>query len=570
MFQDSKSQATDGLRSKLSGEPAGLNYSLLAFTILVGFSLRLYWMRTQTPVISFEAEYVRVAENLRAGHGLMSSYGGPETMYAPFYSILIAAVSLVVRNAEFAAHLVSLIFGTCLIIPVFLVTKRVYGLRAAYLSAILAAVYPLLVARAGSIYTEAIYPTFLMTALYFGIRSLELRSLRDYFLCGACFGIAYLTRPEAFAYPVFFAIALLTMAILTKRSAATTFIAPSLVLAGFLLVASPYILFLYANTGQWRLEGKWNINYTSGIRFHSGLNDWEALYGIDENQKEEGPLLDPERFATYTPYSQSWQNKLHYMLLAARGNRQEAFSAFLSTQLGEPFVLMLIAIGLFRHVWSTQRLVHEIVLATMVFSILILVLTAAHVELRYADPFVALTIPWVAKGLEEFGDWARSLAERISPISLSRAGLVGGAAQLAICIPMLALSFADTRTQSEFTIEKASNLSIKQAGLWLRDHEPEPRRVAAMNSIIPFYSSSTLVQFPYGGPSQTLRYFDSRNVDFIALEGHYSNSFPTIGQWFVHGIPDPRAQLVYDSGGSIENRIEIYHWERASSIATVP
>src|SRR5580658_5521816 len=190
----------------IPGAPFITSYGVLVLSLLVGFALRLYWMSTQAPVISFEAEYVRVAENLRAGHGLMSSYGGPETMYAPFYSILIAAVSLVVRNAEFAAHLVSLIFGTCLIIPVFLVTKRVYGLRAAYLSAILAAVYPLLVARAGSIYTEAIYPTFLMTALYFGIRSLELRSLRDYFLCGACFGIAYLTRPEAFAYPVFFAI----------------------------------------------------------------------------------------------------------------------------------------------------------------------------------------------------------------------------------------------------------------------------------------------------------------------------------------------------------------------------
>jgi hypothetical protein len=73
------------------------------------------------------------------------------------------------------------------------------------------------------------------------------------------------------------------------------------------------------------------------------------------------------------------------MLLSARLNREGAYEVFLSTQLGEPFVLIQIAIGLFRHVWSPQRLVHETVLGVMVLSILILVLTGAHVEFRYAE-----------------------------------------------------------------------------------------------------------------------------------------------------------------------------------------
>ena len=551
----------------VSSPPAILTYGVLALSLLVGFALRLYWMSTQAPVISFEAEYVRVAENLRAGFGLMSSYGGPETMYAPLYSLLIAGFSLFARNAEVAAHMVSLVFGTLLILPIFAITFRVYGLRAANLSAILVALHPLLIARSGSIYTEAVYPTLLMAALYWGIRSLELHSAWHYFLCGAFFGFAYLTRPEAFAYPAFFAFALFVMTILTKRNALTTIIAPALVLAGFVLVASPYVFFLHSHTGQWRLEGKWNINYTSGIRFHSGLNDWEALYGIDKNQQEAGPLLDPERFATYTPYSHTWRDTLRYMLLSARLNRQGAYATFFSTQLGEPFVLILIAIGLFRHVWSTQLLIHEIVLGTMVLSILILVLTAAHIEFRYADPLVALTMPWVAKGLEELGDWAHSLAVGLTPSLIPRASLIGIAVQTAICIPMLVLSFADVRTQSEFTIEQASNLSIKQAGLWLRNQKPEAKRVAAMNSIVPYYSSSTLVQFPYGEPSQTLRYFDSRNVDFFVLEGYYSRSLPTIGEWFSHGIRDPRAKLLYDSGGPLDQRVEIYRWERANSAA---
>jgi hypothetical protein len=557
LFQRPESQSTTQLQGSLSSTLAIRTYGLLSLILLLAFSLRLFWMIEKTPVISFEAEYVRVAENLRAGNGLMSSYGGPETMYAPLYSLLIAGVSLVAGNAELAAHLVSLFFGTFLVVPVFFITLRVYGLRAAYLSAILLAVHPLLVARAGSIYSEAVYPTLLTAALYWATPGIA-------YPAGFFFGLAYLTRPEAFAYPVFFALALFVMALFTRRSPATAVVAPGLVLAGFVLVASPYVLFLHSHTGNWRLEGKWNINYTSGSRLHSGLNDSEALYGIDESQQEAGPLLDPERFANYTPYSHSWRDKLRYMLLATKQNREAAYGTFLSPQLGEPIVLILIAVGLFRHVWSPQRLVHETVLGVMVSSILILLLTGAHVEFRYADASVPLTMPWVAKGLEELGDWARSLADGLSSMLAPYATLIGTASQVAICIPMLVLSYLGTRSLSEFTIEQADHLGIKQAGLWLRNQKPEAKRVAAMNSVVPYYSSSTLVQFPYARPAQALRYFDSRNVDFIVLEGSYSNSFPTVAEWLTHGIPDPRAQLLYDSGGPLKSRIEICRWQRTS------
>jgi 4-amino-4-deoxy-L-arabinose transferase-like glycosyltransferase len=561
MLQGFTSQSSKPLQGALSSTLAIRSYGLLALTLFVAFSLRLLWMMRMAPAISFEAEYVCVAENLRAGLGLMSSYGGPETMYAPLYSILIAGVSLVARNAEFAAHLVSLVFGTFLIVPVFFITLRVYGLRAAYLSATLVAIHPLLIARSASIYSEAVYPTFLMAALYWGTRSLELRSAKYYFLCGAFFGLAYLTRPEAFAYPAFFAFALLVMALFTRRGTVTALVAPGLVLAGFLLVGFPYILFLHSHTGQWRLEGKWNINYTAGMRMQSGLGVTQAHDEIDQNGQEVGPLLDPERFAAYTPYRHSLRDKLRYMLLNAKLNRELAYATFLSGAFGQPFLLILITIGLFRHVWSPQRLVYEIVLGIMVLSIFIVVMTAHHVEFRYADPFLSLTIPWVANGLQEFGVWARNMAETLIPDLMPSATFFGIASQVAIFIPMLTLSFADTRSLTEFRIERADYLGIKQAGLWLRSQRPEAKRVAATNSVMPFYSASTFVQYPYAEPAQTFRYFDSRNVNFIVLGGQGSKAFPTMAEWLTHGIPDPRAQLVYDSGGPIEYRIEIYRWQ---------
>jgi hypothetical protein len=77
-----------------------------------------------------------------------------------------------------------------------------------------------------------------------------------------------------------------------------------------------------------------------------------------------------------------------------------------------------------------------------------------------------------------------------------------------------------------------------------------------------------MVQFPYADPSPTLLYLNSKNVDYVVLDGHFSKSYGTVRDWLARGIPDARAQLVYDSGGSLENRVEIYRWEKASSAST--
>lgn len=88
-----------------------------------------------------------------------------------------------------------------------------------------------------------------------------------------------------------------------------------------------------------------------------------------------------------------------------------------------------------------------------------------------------------------------------------------------------------------------------------------------MNSVVPYYSASTLVQFPYAGSRQTMHYFDSRDVNFIVLDGHFSKDIPTIADWLAHGIPSSRAKLVYDSGGAPDSRIEIYTWQKATTLS---
>jgi hypothetical protein len=40
-------------------------------------------------------------------------------------------------------------------------------------------------------------------------------------------------------------------------------------------------------------------------------------------------------------------------------------------------------------------------------------------------------------------------------------------------------------------------------------------------------------------------------------------SRPYLAKWFDEGIPDKRAELIYDVAGSHRVRIKIYHWKES-------
>ena len=252
-------------------------YQPLLWVLLVAFVLRLGWWLFQAPVVSLDgAEYLCAARNLIRGDGYTGCYAGPELMYSPLYPVLVAALSLVVRNVEAAAHIVSVVFGTGLVLVVFLLASQVYGGRVAYIAATLTAVHPVLVKLAGSTYNETVYLPLLVAGIFLGVRAVESAGRKYCILTGALFGFAYLARPEAFAYPIFFALAVLTVAVFRKKNLIAAGLAAALLLGTFVIVGLPYVSFLYRYTRQVRLEGKWNINFTIENRILAGMDYTQA------------------------------------------------------------------------------------------------------------------------------------------------------------------------------------------------------------------------------------------------------------------------------------------------------
>src|SRR5258708_3995779 len=185
-----------------------ISYKWLLVILLVAFVLRLGFMLRFTPVISGDGcEYIRMGIELRDGKPLTGSFDWPETMYGTLYPVLIAGVSKLGFSAEHAAYLLSLLFGIGLVLAAFLLARYVYGTRVGYFAAALFAVFPIFIGLSGSVFNETIYLTLWLFGIYWSIRALYSYRPTDFFLAGVLFGLSTLSRPEAFAYPLFIILA---------------------------------------------------------------------------------------------------------------------------------------------------------------------------------------------------------------------------------------------------------------------------------------------------------------------------------------------------------------------------
>jgi 4-amino-4-deoxy-L-arabinose transferase-like glycosyltransferase len=545
---------------------APVSYKWLVAILLVAFLLRLGFMLQFTPVISGDGcEYIRMGIELRDGKPLTGSFDWPETMYGTLYPVLIAGVSKLGFSAEHAGYLLSLLFGTGLVLAAFLLARYVYGTRVGYLAAALFAVFPIFIGLSGSVFNETIYLTLWLFGIYWSIRALDSFRPRDFLLAGVLFGLSTLSRPEAFAYPVFIILATGIVAVFRKISWLKGLRGAALLFGTWLILMAPYALFQHRHTGQYRFEGKWNINYTLGNRIDEGMGYFQAGFTMDDKLKMIGPLLDSSIYAAYTPYSNSLPTKLRYFAHAIHRNWITTYYELFSVDIGGPITILLVVLGLFGRPWSARRLRHEFILVVMAISIVFLLLTAAHIEHRYAYPLPVIFLLWAAAGLDVFRDW---MARTVSSWGAAVRPFASSAAQatiVAFCAAIVLISFVGMRTDLFFMIQQKNFLGIKEAGQWLHSQPPDAKKMFGFEGRVAYYADATIIIFPYADSATALRYLETKNVDYIVLDSLNIRNMPTMGEWFNKGVPDPRARLVFESGQGTKDQIKIYRWDRSST-----
>jgi 4-amino-4-deoxy-L-arabinose transferase-like glycosyltransferase len=559
------SHAHDELRS-MSAEPVrpgdlepGKFRVLLALLVAAAAAVRIYWLLTHTAVIENEGgEYAHMAESLLSGKGYVGIMGGPNLIYAPLFSILIAALSLVTHDSELAGRIVSLVAGSLLVLSLSLIALEIYGRRVALICSALVAFHPILVGYSSAVYNEILYSVLSITGIYFVLRAAKSLEIKHCILAGIFFGLAYDTRPEAIAYVFLTGFALIAIS-LPRQCFKRGLLGVSIVAMAFCLFAGPYVAFLSRHAGHFIVEGKSKLNFTIGTRFNSGMEYNQAAWGIAPDLTEEGPLYKSYAYANYTPYSQSFRDQIRYYLIRAKKNASNLYQNILSAYFFGPFLLFFAAFGLFREAWDPERAIQESVLLLMFTFALMLAISVHLLQFRYSLPLLPLLLVWSSKGIEELSTWVLSTAAQLR-LRLSGRWLAGvlqvGAVALTVALPMTM-----TRYIGDVQEGGARRLALKSAGLWIKNHHPGSKTIMDADvTAIPYYAQATMMVLPYADAPLALRYIHKKSPDFVVLASDTANLRPYITEWLEHGIPDSDATMVYKAGNPPDEQVVVYRW----------
>jgi 4-amino-4-deoxy-L-arabinose transferase-like glycosyltransferase len=539
----------------------------LIIILVIALSVRITFFVTRTPIIENEGgELATIAENLLEGKGYIGQglTGKPQLSIPPFYPYSIALLASITKNTETAGRILSLAMGLWLVVAVYMLGTYIYSQRVGMIAAVLAAAHPLLVKLSVLVQTESMYYALVLSGVYFGLKAIESNGLKYFLGAGVFYSVAYLTRPEAFLFILLTGGYVFIVAFFRKEEWKRTFSGIIAMTLLFLIIASPYIYYLYRYTGKFHMEGKTPVNFAIGQLVLSGRSGMESVYGVDDDLNEYGVYMgDINRYYMPNVNNATPGELFTYSFRAVKEQMINIYNdAVKMPAYGGPFLLALVVMGLFRSPWDRSRAMKEFYLFSIVLSIIVVILSVLFFQSRYLYLLLPILLLWGAKGIDEIASWmgkTLNLTVKSNVVWITR---IPHVVRIILVFGILSVAawYDISEKHDDLASRKISCINTKNAGLWLKDQPPPDKVVMDAGSAVPYYSRAEYIALPYASSSTAIKYMYKKSPDYIVLRGALSNQRPYLREWLTEGIPDRHAILIYDVGNRIEDTIKIYKW----------
>lgn len=486
----------------------------IALIILIAFLVRLALVQVDRVVWGDEPFYLWLGRNWITGQGY-SFTGHPDVHHTPGYPFLTGITYPLTRNMELSSDLCYLVFGSLLPLPIYLITRRIYGSPAAF-AGILAASYPALtgaILRWGTL-TEAPYYTLVYSGLYASLVAVEDEHRWAYALAGALFGAAYLVRPEAIGYIVILFLFLLAVKLLSRR------LFQRQVLTGLVLFAAvaalfvlPYVAYTAYHTGHWMITEKAGVTFETGIGLAYGNTAAfdKSTWRLDSTGKEVY-FFSPESYlvevggATIT--------RTAFMKLILRNTW--AFIELLFTwRLFPYFFLIPVGLALFQKPWDRLYLQRQLFIAASIAPVLGFLLF--FVQERYIAAVLPALLVWLGAGLFELGRWLSDTVAQLRHPSTTPKMLLYFLALLPLLF-VLVYCLAMQPNMLNKTSTGSWRPAHKEVGLWLRNMVTSETVIMSRYPAIAFHANAKWAATPNAEVGEIVDYLRAKHVRYWVID----------------------------------------------------
>lgn len=400
--------------------------------------------------------YLAMSRAMFDGSGAPPFREGVATYLPPLYPLAIALLSPVVGTIERTAVVVSALAGAATILPVWWLTRKLFGSTAAWIAIVLSATNPLLVHWSTHALTESVFILLAVSSVAVIYCAMETGSTRWWVVGGLLCGLSYLTRITGLA--LFGALLgfLVIVQYLMRQTPRDIVVRMVLLGLGFALVAVPYISFLRAQLGYWSIGGSYGS--VSQYLRHAGSTDpivWEESFGT---------AAPPDIEAKLT------QNVVDYT------------RAFVATNSAS----LLFALALYLpwkkwpHPPRSGHFLLGVAVAAMVGTPILIGSVPYLVErVRYVSPTIPLVLILASGGVAHIATMAARA--RGVFIALSVATIIGAAVFHLLSVPGVAFYPA---------WKPAEPSRQKLVGEWMKTHLPSPLVVMARRPAVPYFADA--------------------------------------------------------------------------------
>jgi len=478
-----------------AGNPQRLPFALndhatrtaVTLAVLLAFAIRLYLSLTSYCIAGDGVAYLAMARDFAAGD-LAKALA---SVFSPLYPLFVSIAQRLIPDWELAGNTVSAILGSAAVVSVYLMTRATFERRdLAIGAAILVAIHPEMAAYSASVRTEAGFIFFLTTAVWLLISGLKNERIAFVAAAGLIGGLAYLYRTEAIGLLIFGVGFVLAAALWWRQWSFPWTIAASTTFAiMFLVVASPYLIYLRETTGHWSVGREFAaaMMYGMGTVAPDTLA-WQRL----------GYSTDVSPFAPLFANPRLYLEKVGADFFGSLYGFIQAFG---------PLLFFLLIVGLWQRRRTIPANLGEALLALLT-AFYIVGFSFSYTGARFMLHLISFSFGWVMIGLVTMSEW-------LSRVSAGRR--FPHIPQYALAIAIVLVLLPQTLWPIGYDMR-----GVRYAGEEIaRRTSGKPGAVAARDGRFAYYAGARFILLPTGAVSDLCAWLRAHNhADYLALDNH--------------------------------------------------
>jgi 4-amino-4-deoxy-L-arabinose transferase-like glycosyltransferase len=483
---------------------------MLAFLVLAGCGIRLYFLQFADVISADGISYISIAKDFISGRGLSAA-----SHYPPFYPILLGLASVPLKDFETAGLAVSIVMGSLICVPIFLLGRDFFNKKTGLIAAILALTWPTLRYWSTNVMSQATYITLVLFGIYFLWNGYKKSSIFASISAGIFFACAHLTRSEG-VLVLFTGCTVLLVFTFINRHSPKKLLYVVLSLGVFFIVFSPYLVMLHELTGKWQLTGKSKIAIADALSEYLGIPDIKH----DPSFQEIGYL---DLFRLYPDYIRTNYIK----------NIRTCWNDMLPL-----YGWILAAIGLVAGSAGRQKICERsYLLAT--FTPLGVIIVFFFIGPEYTQPYLPVLLLFIGNGIISIERWVALQGETGRNNLFSLYGMY---------IPILVIvlygawnvikDIPADRNKPYIYTKDGGRFDDKRIGLRLKNILPEGAILMTRSGRIGYYSQHRFVTPPQADYDGIISFAKKNNVGYLIATVQLLNMRPRLE--FLYGpILDP-------------------------------